>query len=162
MRLRWESLKASDSVMCGSWGRSTVGTGVVIWLIVSGRSVCSGISSCLLLFDLSDDDLEDFRTSVRSESAGWLADRSSVWRCVAFSSTTSRPAIQPGILSRRERKLFSASWGMMVGFGGTAADQLRWEHTVGRARVASGSFLLCWAEALEMSSRMSSKGEVVW
>jgi len=34
----------------------------------------------------------------------------------------------------------------MVGFGGTAADQLRWEHTVGRARVASGSCLFCWTE----------------
>lgn len=34
----------------------------------------------------------------------------------------------------------------MVGFGGTAADQLKWEHTVGRARVASGSSLLCWTE----------------
>ena len=34
----------------------------------------------------------------------------------------------------------------MVGFGGTAADQLRWEHTVCRARVAGGSSLLCWTE----------------
>jgi len=86
-----------------------VGTGVTIWPIVSGRSVCAGRSSCLVLFDLSDEDLEDFRTRVRSESAGWLADRSSFWRCVAFSSMASRPVIQPGILSRRERKLFSAS-----------------------------------------------------
>lgn len=49
----------------------------------------------------------------------------------------------------------------MVGFGGTAADQLRWEHTVGRARIASGSSLLCWTEHSDVVARVPGSASCV-
>lgn len=110
LRFRCESLNASDSVMCGSWGRRSVGMGVgVSSRGVSSAAVVSTGSSFLDRFDLSDEDLLAFRTSVLSESAGWFTNKSSFWRCVALSRMLFSPVIQPGSWSRRVRKLLRAS-----------------------------------------------------
>jgi len=67
LRFRCESLNASDSVMCGSWGRSSVDMG--LWDACLTADGSTG-SSFLDRLDLSDEDLDAFRTSVLSESAG--------------------------------------------------------------------------------------------
>ena len=63
---------------------------------ISSAAVVSTFSSVFDRLDLSDEDLLAFRTSVLSESAGWLTNKSSFWRCVALSRMLFSPVIQPG------------------------------------------------------------------